>query len=599
LELNILLLTCTGSEPTLSVAELIFNSVGASYDLVSQSSLGSAVLSLNNTDGSGKYYAIVSAVALTCWNSAQTAQITAYEQTYNVKTVILYTSPSTANGVKVAVTGAQINGTLSLASDMVPFATSLNKSLTTSLYNVWVYPSTIVTASMASSALFFIPDGSTSQYTVAAFITYPGNRRHLEFYFEQATWGLFAAVIGPAWFNWVTNGLFGGARRIEFNCHTDDVFMASEMYDPTINEAGSTTYRITPDDLDRMVTWQQTLVARLPAGSSFVTTFPFNGETIQEHGGYTEDTLYLKAVEVRDYFNWESHTWDHPFLDNLTYSQVYQEWYLNNATALELFDNDLSTPPNFNRVSAITPSISGLFNGAALQAMWDLGFRNLVNDNSHPEQAPAFPYHGWYTNVTSNGFAGMYIVPRHATNIYYDSSLTEHVEELYNHMYSTSLTFDEIMLLEVEVNTRNLVQFRHDPFMFHQANMRTFTYYNQNTSLLTWWVDRIVDSVLLYFTLPMTSHTHDELAVMLHAREARDSCGFSARLRVNPSTKAITGLHATSSSSCIFPISGAQTTPSAGVTFETVGEEKTIWLSMAPSAPVDITFTSPVPLTGN
>jgi len=51
----------------------------------------------------------------------------------------------------------------------------------------------------------------------------------------------------------------------------------------------------------------------------------------------------------------------------------------------------------------------------------------------------------------------MYIVPRHATNIYYDSSLPEHVEELYNHMYSTDLTFDDIMVEEIDVNTRYLL----------------------------------------------------------------------------------------------------------------------------------------------
>jgi hypothetical protein len=57
--------------------------------------------------------------------------------------------------------------------------------------------------------------------------------------------------------------------------------------------------------------------------------------------------------------------------------KVYSEWSLNNGTALELFANNLSNP-NFNRESVITPSISGLFNGEALRAMWDLGIRNVV-----------------------------------------------------------------------------------------------------------------------------------------------------------------------------------------------------------------------------
>ena len=37
---------------------------------------------------------------------------------------------------------------------------------------------------------------------------------------------------------------------MEFNCHTDDVFMATGMYDPVLNDEGKITYRITPADLD-------------------------------------------------------------------------------------------------------------------------------------------------------------------------------------------------------------------------------------------------------------------------------------------------------------------------------------------------------------
>ena len=59
--------------------------------------------------------------------------------------------------------------------------------------------------------------------------------------------------------------------------------------------------------------------------------------------------------------------------------QVYSEFKDNLATARQLFNNDLTTPPNFNRVSAITPSISGLYNGNALKALYDLGYRNLVS----------------------------------------------------------------------------------------------------------------------------------------------------------------------------------------------------------------------------
>ena len=85
-----------------------------------------------------RYYAIVSAVELACWSRAQTIQIEEYEILYHVKTVILYSFPYVTNGVEVAVTGGNIKGSLALAPAMLPFATSLKKDLTVSLYNVWV-----------------------------------------------------------------------------------------------------------------------------------------------------------------------------------------------------------------------------------------------------------------------------------------------------------------------------------------------------------------------------------------------------------------------------------------------------------------------------
>jgi len=373
------------------------------------------------------------------------------------------------------------------------------------------------------------------------------------------------------------------------------VFMNTGMYDLTLNDEGTKTYRITPADLDQMVLWQNQLVARMPAGSTFVTTFPFNGETIQEKGGYAADALYLHAKEVRDEFFWESHTWDHPELTDLTYDEVYEEYHHNIETSDLLFNNQSASAPNYCKNSVITPSITGLFNGDALQAMWDLGIRNLCGDNSHPEQLPAFDYHGWYTNETYNGFDGMYIVPRVDTNIYYDASQTINIVQQYNHNHNATWTFDQIIAYEADYNSRLLLQYRHDPYMFHQANMRTITNDGQTTSLLASWVDAVVDEVLKYSTLPLTSHTHDDLAVMLQAREARDACGFTARLRIDQ-TGHITGFGAKSTGTCEFAVSGAQTAPSTGVTFETVGEEKTIWIEMEPNTPVEIAFSTPISL---
>jgi hypothetical protein len=58
-----------------------------------------------------------------------------------------------------------------------------------------------------------------------------------------------------------------------------------------------------------------------------------------------------------------------------------------------------------------------------------------IGDNSQPILTPPVTYHGMYTTNATNGFDGMYIVPRHATNIYYDSQ-TPDIEMLqYNWRY--------------------------------------------------------------------------------------------------------------------------------------------------------------------
>jgi hypothetical protein len=159
----------------------------------------------------------------------------------------------------------------------------------------------------------------------------------------------------------------------------------------------------------------------LPSGSNFTLTFPFNGATILEKGGYEKDLLFLKAKELRDYFIWESHTWAHLYLDNQTYDKVRTEYLLNDFTLLALFDaNDTQRIPNYCTRATVTPSITGLFNPAAMRAIFEHGFRFVVGDNSRPALAPPSAYHSLRTNNATNGIEGMYIIPRHATNIYYD-----------------------------------------------------------------------------------------------------------------------------------------------------------------------------------
>lgn len=82
------------------------------------------------------------------------------------------------------------------------------------------------------------------------------------------------------------------------------------------------------------------------------------------------------------------------------------------------------------------------------------------------------------------------------------------------------------------------VAFRHDGFMFHQANLRAFTYNDpvtgttHSTSLTILWMDRVLKQLTAWYDLPIVSPKFDKLAKMWMDREAMDKCGFNADIEI-------------------------------------------------------------------
>lgn len=249
--LKFLILACNKSDSRLTVAKHALDAVGSLYDVVDWTTWGNADFVLTNTDGSGKYYAIISTIELFCWSTPQKISLEAYEQNFHVKTVILYSYPYAANGV-MASTGASIDS----ASAYLQFAPSL-ESCTRALHyeahipikDVYAYRTTIVDANIATPAVYLNEGGS--QYVAAAILHYANGRERLEFYVDQATWALYPVLLGTAWMQWVSNGIFAGLRRIELNCHMDDIFMSTGMFNPATGQEGELeVYRMTPDDME-------------------------------------------------------------------------------------------------------------------------------------------------------------------------------------------------------------------------------------------------------------------------------------------------------------------------------------------------------------
>lgn len=154
--------------------------------------------------------------------------------------------------------------------------------------------------------------------------------------------------------------------------------------------------------------------------------------------------------------------------------------------------------------SLVPPAITGLHNGDALQAWSDNGITAAVGDNTRPvlanQQNEFWPL---ITTVAGNGLDGMTVVPRWSTSIYYNCDSPSCIVTQYGDMYGSS-TFDSILATEKNTNAANLFGLRHDPFMFHQANLRQVdvakTSYvggtSKQLSVMQVWTETVVGEII-------------------------------------------------------------------------------------------------------
>jgi len=226
--------------------------------------------------------------------------------------------------------------------------------------------------------------------------------------------------------------------------------------------------------------------------------------------------------------------------------RAYQEWSLN-------LDFIMSTPigssPRFDRLSVVNPSISGLQNPGNLQAEMDLGYCFGVGDDTIPAlyANPLSQYYGVYAtsytyNTTKcNANNQIYIIPRFATNIYYNCDTPPQLTSEYNHFYNLTLgnsTFEQIIEREITLYLYRTLSYRWDLTMFHQSNAIQFnpdTYglnfipsiaiINGTTSLWQIWTSSVLTALTQYTTLPILSLLESTLGHYFIQREIRDVCG--------------------------------------------------------------------------
>jgi len=364
---------------------------------------------------------------------------------------------------------------------------------------------------------------------------------------------------------WVSKGIFLGERRAYLTPQNDDLFLANRLFVFTIDACRPTEFVVdqsTPDlsicpalrvsgaDIAGLRDWQRKWNS-IEQTRDFRVTMAYNGYgTTLKGGAAAGDSLLVEAVAGRADFYWVSHTYDHKNLDCMSRDAEGNCREANEAESLyEIMENwksgeALNLP--VDRLSMITPGISGLRVRAFLNAASAQGIRYLVSDASRSEWLPAAPN----TALRADTAQPLFIIPRHPTSFFFHtaSGLTNvdgSEPDAYNFFYgpdgvkrlgggrdgapffSELQTYESILSRESDTLLAYLLRGDIYPLMFHQSN---FWRYDGEHSLYSELMDRTLEKFMRISTMPVLSLPQSEIGRRAEERLAFLAAGVRATL---------------------------------------------------------------------
>lgn len=124
----------------------------------------------------------------------------------------------------------------------------------------------------------------------------------------------------------------------------------------------------------------------------------------------------------------------------------------------------ISQATQFSAGGLIPPAITGTHNGDVIKAWMDRGIKSIVGDNTRPvlmnTQNPFWPL---TSTVEANGYAGLQIMPRWATTIFFNCDLPDCTTQEWIDTSAGSGDFNALLDNARSTNTRHLFGLRHDP----------------------------------------------------------------------------------------------------------------------------------------
>ena len=661
---KILILVRVGDNPYSVVSGL--QGYGIPYEISQVSKTGYQLPALNSSKSQGNYGGIISLSELAyeydggVWNSGisndQYNTIYAYQLAFGVRFVRIDAYPQPAFGASpadqgVGCCGNDVEQLISLTNSTGFESANIKTDATMSTKNMYHYPAKIIDSATTWQVAKYAPSGIFDTDTTAAVVNNFAGRQQMVWFGSWATeWSPTSNFLQHAYIHWMTRGLFLGARKTYLSTQVDDVHLNTDMYYPQ-----GKSFRLRPSDLAAHASWMQNINGRMPSGSNYFVELGHNGNGDIINATQTDNTVcdpndaiyydyppatpqeYQKPLGSgsdfwpttpadyswsiacakrdnlanwfttpanRDAFAHVSHTFTHLPQNNITFSDANKEIVFNQAWLRQI---GIADAKMFSPKGLIPPAITGLHNGDALRAWVTNGITHAVGDNSRVKLLSPYNEH-WplISTVADNGYAGVNIIPRWPTTIYWNCDLPECTLQEWKDTASGKGDFQDLLTFERNSASRYLLGLRHDGYMFHQANLRqadvdTITVGSQTAqlSLIEAWTENIVQEMTRLTNWPLVSKKHDDLAQVFIDRMARDNCNPKLSYNYSNDGKSITAVTVTSEGNkcgTTIPVTfpGSAPSVSGSATADKVGSEPVImWATLSGSA---VKFTLPTPV---
>ncbi len=557
-----LIITADGTDSAFAAIRATLQYLGSPFDVLNATTAPALTADTLATGTHGKYDAVfldlggLETGAGSAFTADEWTVLSTYEAQFSVRRVSLYTSPSSAYGLadNGSIDPAQTPITMTCTAAGTSLFVGTNCANPIVMTDGWAYPASAIDPSTTP----LLVDASGNVF--GALRQYPDGREAVALTFAQASYLTPYLQLAYGLVSWATRGLFVGERHVYAVPQIDDFFLASAIY------TGG-TYRITAHDLQALADWQN-LTREQPVTANVQLAWAVNGQGSQTMPG---DPLTAKALELGPTFSWINHSWDHPVLDGLSYADVLTE-FMHNDTYLR----SLGLTP-YTTANVVTPSISGLASADAMQAIHDVGIRQLVSDTSESGQGNPSPNAGLWNALQPS----ILEIPRIPTNLDYDVSQPSEWIPEYEETVTGGAAVDYPTMIDKTSDDllRDLLNGNNDPWMFHQANTRDYD--GGGHSLLSDLLTVTFDKYSSAATLPIVSPTMDALAARVTSRMAFDASGVVATIQP-PSSVTISVAAA-----AIVPVTGL-CVPGA----ESYGGQTISYLPLAAGQSVTLSLTS-------